>query len=152
MSAARAIGAVAANRERGLSGEVWFYEKGFVANDAALAKALAAGPYRVRARLPWRDAPGWRPGELIATTSDEGGERTWSVTPPSDGVYTVWVQEKGAPEGVDAATSAPGPGWRVLTTKRLVAGRVNELVRTRVEDAEDVVSVKAMIDRRADRN
>lgn len=148
-----ALGAVAANRERGLAGEIWFYEKGLIANDGAIAAALGVGPYRERARLPWRRTVNWRPRELVGNPTDVDGVRTWTVVPPADGVYQIWVEEApGDPSDERTHVAAPGSGWRLLGMKRLGAGTKNELLRAPVEDTKPVRSVRAIIDRKADRH
>ena len=69
-----ALGSVATNRERGFAGEVWFYEKGLVREEGARGKDLRAGPYRERARLPWRESTSWRPAVLLAAEVEVDGE------------------------------------------------------------------------------
>ncbi|MEM9799913.1 MAG: family 10 glycosylhydrolase [Planctomycetota bacterium] len=147
-----ALGAVAANRERRLVGEVWFYERGLIENEGAVAVALAEGPYAKRARLPWRKSANWRPPALVGAPAPAGDEVAWRVRPPADGTYRIWVEEKpaeGEPEGTDPA--APGPGWTPLGTKRLSRGRTNDLIRVPKDASDDVLRVLAIIDRRAER-
>ncbi len=140
-----AVGSIAANRARGFAGEVWFYEKGLVREDGARGKDLRAGPYRERARLPWRKSTSWRPAALVGAAAEVDGEASWTATPAVQGLYSIWVKERpGSAEGAEAAA----PRWRSIGAKRLGAGRAIELLRAPLGE---VLAVEALIDRRAER-
>jgi len=131
-----ALGSVATNRERGFAGEVWFYERGLVREGGSRGRDLRKGPYRERARLPWRESLEWRPAAVVATKSEVDGEEVWTATAEVTGSYAVWVQD------------AEGSPWRRLGSRRLTAGRA-----TKLHSAQpgSVAAVEALIDRRAER-
>ncbi len=106
--------AVAAQRQQKLAGEVFAGCKALLDNDAALAKALADGPYGDPAIPPWRSEEGWRPKPVetrpqagsgrwlfpdsngpMVMTLDGGlkGEASWTARVRLAGVYDVfaWV-------------------------------------------------------------
>ncbi|MCA8967574.1 MAG: family 10 glycosylhydrolase, partial [Planctomycetes bacterium] len=88
-----AIGSITTNRQRGFAGEVWFYEQGLVRDGGTRGRDLRAGPYRQKARLPWRKSSDWRPPALIASATADGGDTVvWSATPATEGTYTIWGQ------------------------------------------------------------
>jgi uncharacterized lipoprotein YddW (UPF0748 family) len=73
---------VAALRAQKIAGEVFYCAKPLLENDAALAKALADGPYGEPAIPPWRSEEGWRPKPLEARP--QAGSGRW-VFPSGDG-------------------------------------------------------------------
>jgi hypothetical protein len=73
---------VASHRAQKIAGEVFTSAKALLENDAALAKALADGPYGEPAVPPWRSEEGWRPKPLEARP--QAGSGRW-VFPSSDG-------------------------------------------------------------------
>jgi uncharacterized lipoprotein YddW (UPF0748 family) len=131
-----AYGSIATNRESGFAGEVWFYERGLVREEGQRGRDLREGPYRERARLPWRASTTWRPKAREATAEKVAGAEVWSVTPEVEGLHTIWVQDR---------ASAP---WRKVASKRLAAGKTAEVFRA---PAGKVVAVEALIDRLTER-
>ncbi|MEM1448387.1 MAG: family 10 glycosylhydrolase [Planctomycetota bacterium] len=149
-----ALGAVRANRESGLAGEVWFYELGLLAQDGRLAATLTGDPYAQRARLPWREDPDWRPGEVVAEREPKDEWVSWRVEAPTSGTYTIWVDYAYEPES-DGTKPARAreyePGWHAVGIVKLRAGRPREVLRVAAADAADARKVMVLIDRRADR-
>jgi hypothetical protein len=111
-NSATSAAALAAHRQQKLAGEVFSGCKALLENDAALAKALADGPYGLPAIPPWRSEEGWRPkpiearpqagsgrwtfadsqGPMVMTlTGGLKGEASWSARARLAGVYAVYT-------------------------------------------------------------
>jgi len=139
-----ALGSIATNRDRGFAGEVWFYEKGLVVDDGARARDLGAGPYRKRARLPWRASTKWRPKAVQAEATSKGANDSWVGTAEVSGSYAIWIDvapsEKERVRGIDRIR------WRKLETRELVAGEAAVLTELPRGVARRVL---ALIDRSA---
>ncbi|MEM8711290.1 MAG: family 10 glycosylhydrolase, partial [Planctomycetota bacterium] len=148
ISESDAIGAIDANRKRALGGEVWFYETSLLHDEGALAGALARGPYRSRARLPWRGQTGWRPlptAARRASPSTESGAAedvpvTFTVQVTEAGLYSVYSKS--------SATTREGGPWHLRTALTLPAGTACEALRVPAVEARTIERVIALIDRR----
>ena len=139
-----ALGSVATNRDRGFAGEVWFYEKGLVVDGGARAKDLGGGPYRRRARLPWRQTTQWRPKAVNGRANKDGDEVVWTGAVSVPGTYAIWMDA--APTEEERLRGIQALRWQQVDTRALDAGEDVELARLAPGAARRVL---ALIDRRA---
>ncbi len=113
-------------------------------DDGARARDLGAGPYRERARLPWRASTTWRPKAVQAEATSKGANDAWVGTAEVSGSYGVWIDvapsEKERLRGIDRIR------WRKLETRELVAGEATVLMELPRGVARRVL---ALIDRSA---
>ena len=139
-----ALGSVATNRDRGFAGEVWFYEKGLVVEDGARAADLGQGPYRQRARLPWRETTQWRPKAVDGRAKKDGDEVVWTGAVSVPGTYAIWMDA--APTEEERLRGIQALRWQKVDSRTLDAGEDVELARLAPDAARRVL---ALIDRRA---